>query len=224
MRRFPAPGLPGAGGRITLDAEASHHLLRVTGVAPGEVVELFDGQGAAAAATLEGTDGQGHAVLVQQGGTRVAELPERWLLVGLCKHAAMDTIVRMATELGATRIQPVRLARSVAKGDRCARWDRIIQGAARQCGRADLPELAAPMELAEALATVPTAFDRRVLSPGAPHAAPPRPPCAVLIGPEGGLTPTEVTTAQAAGFSAEGLSGHVLRADTAAAIVLGRTL
>jgi 16S rRNA (uracil1498-N3)-methyltransferase len=39
---------------------------------------------------------------------------------------------------------------------------------------------------------------------------------ALLVGPEGGLTPGEVERAEAAGFSPVGLGPRILRADTAA--------
>ncbi|MCB9779986.1 MAG: 16S rRNA (uracil(1498)-N(3))-methyltransferase [Alphaproteobacteria bacterium] len=224
MRRFPAPTLPGDGQLLILDEAASHHLLRVTGVAPGQAVELFDGSGGRATAVLESSDGQGRARLRQTSPTVVDRRPERWLVLGLPKHAAMDTVVRMATELGVTCIQPVLAARSVAKGHRADRWLRIAESAAAQCGRSDLPELAPICSLADALDRVPARWDRRVLAPCGPAVAAISAPCAVLIGPEGGLTAAEVQQAVAAGFQPEGWGDTVLRVDTAVAVALGRSL
>jgi len=223
MRRFAAPALPGEGGLVSLDVEVSHHMLRVTGIAPGEGVLLFDGAGQEAPAVLESV-ALGRASLRQVGPAHRVEAPEIHLLVAVCKHAAMDTILRMATELGATRIQPVLAARSVARGDRSGRWERIAAGAVAQSGRVRVPQVEAALPLDQALDTLPEGLERRVLVPGGPELAPARPPCALLLGPEGGLSPSEVALAQARGFLAEGLGPGVLRADTAVAAALARLL
>ena len=52
MRRFVTSHIPDVGEFVQLDEEVSHHLLRVTGIAPGEQVELLDGAGVVAIAEL----------------------------------------------------------------------------------------------------------------------------------------------------------------------------
>ncbi|RME27299.1 MAG: 16S rRNA (uracil(1498)-N(3))-methyltransferase [Deltaproteobacteria bacterium] len=204
-----------------LDPAESHHLLRVTGIAPGEAVVLFDGRGRQARAELVGTR-SGRAVLRQLDEVELVRLPPLVLLVGVGKHPAMDTIVRMATELGATTIQPVLVERSVARGDRGPRWRRIAAGAAAQCGRADVPDVRPVVGLTRALADLPADLERRVYTPSAHRQAPPSTPCALLLGPEGGLSPGELSEATAAGFVADSLGPTVLRADTAVAAALAR--
>ena len=215
--------LPAGGGPVLLEPEASHHLLRVTGVARGEVVLLFDGAGLEAQARLEGVEA-GRALLLAEAALPAPPAPERWLLPALVKHEAFDLLIRMATELGVTRVLPVLAARSVARGDRADRWARIAAAAAAQCGRATLPLIEEPAPLPSALSRVPEGYDRRVYTPDGARLAPPRPPCALLLGPEGGMSADELILARDAGFLAEGLGGHVLRADTAAVAVLARTL
>lgn len=221
MRRFLAPALPGEGGLVRLSPEVSHHLLRVAGIAPGEAVVLFDGEGRQAGAILRGVEA-GQALLEQQEVAASIRVDPVHLLVAVCKHAAMDTLLRMATELGATHIQPLHCARSVATGDRGDRWERIAEGAAAQCGRADLPTIGAVLPLAAALAALPEGLTRRVFVPGGPRRGTLAPPCALLLGPEGGLSAAEVDLALAAGFEAEGLGPRILRADTAVAAALAR--
>lgn len=223
MRRFRASGLPGPGLDVLLEPDPSHHLLRVTGVAPGEAVLLFDGAGRQAEAVLVGAEG-GLARLTQVGPAHELGVREIHLLIGVSKHAAMDLLLRMATELGVRRIQPVLTARCVATGERGDRWERITESAAAQCGRAELPEIGPVLRLSPALAALPPELERRVLVPGGPRCAPAVPPCALLIGPEGGLSEGEVDTAVAAGFQQEGMGAHVLRVDTAVAAALARLL
>lgn len=206
---------------MRLDAHASHHLLRVTGVARGERVRLIDAGGLEAEAELLEVE-EGLAVLRSAPARPAPPSEEVWLLQGLVKHEAMDTLVRMATELGVTQLVPVLAERSVARGDRAARWVRIAEAAALQCGRAELPTVHEPLPLAAALGLLPPGLDRRVYVPGAPTRPPPAGPCALLLGPEGGLSPAEVAEAIQGGFLPEGLGPRVLRADTAAAAVLAR--
>lgn len=223
MRRFRAVDLPEAGGEVMLDEGASHHLLRVTGIGRGEAVELFDGSGRRALARLDRVEA-GRAVLDVEPASAEAPRPARWLLVSLVKHDAFDLILRMATELGASHIVHVLAARSVARGERADRWARILESAAAQCGRADLPELCAPLGFEAALARPPAGVERRIYLPNAPMLAAAAGPVALLLGPEGGLTPEEVQAALAAGYEAEGLGPSVLRADTAVAAALARHL
>ena len=73
---------------------------------------------------------------------------------GLAKGDKCDAVVRDATELGATRVIVAATTRSVVKLDaaraaeRQARWARIAQEAARQCGRSDAPLVDAPVPVA----------------------------------------------------------------------------
>lgn len=223
MRRFRAGALPGEDQELLLDEAASHHLLRVCGIAPGERIGLFDGAGRAATAELIGAR-SGRALVVQRGPSQEGAARDIVLLVGLSKHAAFDVVLRMATELGVRCVQPVEAARSVVKGERVARWERIVEAAAAQSGRADVPEVRAACSLVQALDDLPEGGDRRILLPGGPGRAPATPPCVLLIGPEGGLEPREVELALSRGFQAEGIGSTVLRVDTAVAAALARVL
>lgn len=206
-----------------LSAGASHHLLRVAGIAPGERVELFDGRGGACHAALLSVSG-GRAEMGFLGVVSRPPRPTRWLLMGLTRGPAFDLVVRMSTELGVDRIQPVLLKRSVATGDRRKRWERIAQSAAAQCGRDTVPELAAPATLEAAIATLPEGIVRRVCVPGAATLPGVDAAAALLLGPEGGLTDREVAAAVEAGFEPMGLGPLTLRADTAAAAGLASLL
>lgn len=222
MRRFPAPVLPDPGARVTLDAEASHHLLHVTVIARGERVGLYDGRGRSAVGVLVEVD-QGRAVVeVTEHLDAPAEAPPCWLLVGLLKPATFDEVVRMATELGVTHLWPFVAERSVPRGERVDRWARIAASAVTQCGRAAPPELRAPGPLRGLLEALPADVCRRVYVPGAPARPAPEGPVALLLGPEGGLTAREIDEAESAGFTPEGLGPWTLKADTAVVAALAR--
>lgn len=219
MRRFLCEPLPTAAQPATLSAAVSHHMLRVVGIAPGESVVLFDGKGRACHAALRSVS-NGQAVLDFVKDCATLPRPERWLLVGVTRGPAFDLTVRMATELGVDRIIPLLLHRSVAKGDRSQRWQRIAASAAAQCGRNTLPIIDAPMGLSNALECLPSTLARRIALPGAAPAQSVSGGAALLLGPEGGLTDKEIHLAMEADFQPIGLGPLVLRADTAAAVGL----
>lgn len=217
MRRFAAPSLPDD-GEVRLSDTVSHHLLRVTRIRMGEAVELFDGKGHAARATLLREE-DGTAVLALDEAPRLARpAHEVHLFIGIPKGPAMDLAVRMATEAGATQIHPLNLARSIAKGDRASRWERIAGSAAQQCGRGDVPQLHPLAKLEAAASRLGDGVRKLVAHPGGGALTRSTGDVALLIGPEGGLTDDELRRAETLGFETVGLGDWVLRAETACAI------
>ena len=210
--------------RAELTEEARHYLRDVLRLAPGAPVELFDGRGGAWEATV--APGFGFLAL----GSRREDLaggPAIWLLFALAKGEKNELVVQKATELGVARLVPWAAERSVVKldagkgGERAERWGRIAVEAARQCGRADVPVVEAPVSLAAALAAVPRGHRLVVLH--GPGGAPldalglaGAPGVALVVGPEGGLTGSELDACQAAGAVRGALGPRTLRAETAA--------
>jgi len=214
--------------RAELTDEARHYLRDVLRLAPGAMVELFDGRGGAWEAVLE----PGFTSLAV-GAPRQPQSrgPAISLLFALAKGEKGDLVVQKATELGVARLCPWAAERSVvrldaAKGrERAGRWGRIAGEAARQCGRADVPTVEPPVALAAALAAVPAGHRLVVLhGPGAtPLAAlglEGAPGVALVIGPEGGLTEGELATCQGAGALRGWLGPRTLRAETAAIVAV----
>jgi 16S rRNA (uracil1498-N3)-methyltransferase len=218
MRRFLCAPLPPPEG-APLPPELARHVTAVLRLKPGATLVLFDGAGVEVEAELIDLDGAPGA-RARQAPRPATASAETHLLLGVLKGPMMDEAVRMATEAGMTHLHPVLLARSVAEGDRRERWARIAEGATRQCGRADVPQLAPPRPLAEALAAVAHVPDRRVALPGGAPMPGATGPVAVLIGAEGGFTERELLHARDAGFVAFYLGPWVLRAATAAPVAL----
>jgi 16S rRNA (uracil1498-N3)-methyltransferase len=213
--------------RAELTEEARHYLRDVLRLSAGDAVELFDGAGRSWPATLE--PGWG-ALALGPPHPAASRGPALSLLFALAKGEKGDLVVQKATELGVARLAPWAAERSVVKLDdgkgreRAARWRRIAEEAARQCGRADVPEVAAPSPLAAALASVPAGHRAVVFHPGA---APlpdlgleGAPGLALVVGPEGGLTGAELAACDAAGAVRASLGPRVLRAETAAIVAL----
>ncbi|MDR2850316.1 MAG: 16S rRNA (uracil(1498)-N(3))-methyltransferase [Verrucomicrobiota bacterium] len=210
---------------LTLDREASRHLLTVLRVKPGARVQLFDGHGRTREAMVAAVEK--HGLALAAAGTCAAHprpVCAVTLFVCVIKGARMDWTVEKATELGAARIVPVVSERTVARPADSSRWQRIAEEAARQCGSAWLPEIPAPLPFTAALPLVARAAPVFVaaLTPGArplrhalaAQAAPPQ-QAGWFVGPEGDFTPAELDALAASGAIPVSLGPLVLRAETA---------
>lgn len=226
MPRVFVPSERLSGDRVVLDGEPHRHLAKVLRLQPGNDVLVFDGGGTEIEARVLAV---GPRTIELALGLRraVALAPVSiTLLQGVPKGDRMDLIVQKATELGVARIVPVFSSRSVARpsAGRARRWQTIAQEAARQSGRADVPEVTAPQVLAEAVAAVREGS--RFVLWEEEHGHPLRsalhadPHIALLIGPEGGLSVEEVVEARTHGFVPVGLGPRVLRVETAAIVAV----
>ena len=142
----------------------------------------------------------------------------------------MEFIVQKLVELGAYRIVPVALKRSVVHLDekkakaRQARWQSIAEAAAKQSKRRIVPEVGAVCTLKEALEQTKQMDLKLIpyeLSEGMTRtrklieSAAPGQEIGVFIGPEGGFAPEEVQTATDAGMYSVSLGPRILRCETA---------
>ncbi len=222
MRRFQVADVGDVGASIVLPSDAAHHLVRVLRGKAGQTIELFDGDGHTALATVNDIDDGVVTVVINEIRTTPTTRSVT-LVLAVIKGPAMDAAVRMATEAGVARILPVLSSRSVAKGDRTERWARIATSAAQQSGRGDTPTIAAPTTLTQALLLVDGAT-LYIAVPGSTEPVSGTNDAAVFVGPEGGWTPAEVSQVLAAGAHPISLGPWVLRADTAAAIAVAQAL
>lgn len=232
LRRLFAPALPELGGEVVLDAEAAHHA-RVLRLAIGDAVVLFDGRGRESDARIVAL-ADGSARCDARPSRAAAETARPIVLVQcLPKGDKLETIVRMATELGVTTIALAHGARSVARPDakraaaQLARLERIAQEAARQSERAFVPGIRAPVALDDAVSRAPDTALRVALAPGATIAltellAAVAPDAAVwlVVGPEGGLDSAELALLAARGYTVAALGASTLRVETAAPVAV----
>ncbi len=231
--RIAAAGRDGTGElRVSLDSGERHYLARVLRYRPGDRLAVVDGCGHLWSAVLEPEDRLRweqplEAPLAQQEQPQ----PPLTLAMAVPKREA-DLVWRMATELGADRLQPL-LARRGAPGERCpiSRWQEILREASEQCERLWLPELGPPLEAGPWLARTvdgvallattrrpglqPLMEVLQELQGPAPESNCPS-GLRLAVGPEGGWTPEEETVAEAAGWRPVCLGPTILRTSTAA--------
>lgn len=141
-----------AGGvEIELEGGQAHYLARVMRVAEGDIVILCDnitGEWAMQVVQVSKHDVRG--VVTEMLRPR-EQVPDFTLCAALLKKDRFDLVLEKATELGVRKIQPVIARRCVADKLNLDRARATITEAAEQCARTALPELAAPVKLAELL-------------------------------------------------------------------------
>jgi 16S rRNA (uracil1498-N3)-methyltransferase len=219
---------------VVLSDEDHRYLTRVLRLGIDDQLVLFDGVGIEADARIIRI---GPRALELRIEARRPMAPSKrsdvTLLQALAKGDKVDLVVQKATELGVSRIFPVTTTRSIPRVEavrgigRRARWQKIARAAARQCGRADVPEIEPVTQLTTALlATTKDALKLMLWEGEREHGlkevlpAGPAPQIVLAIGPEGGFAPEEIEAGRAAGFVTVGLGPRILRTETAALVVL----
>lgn len=225
-RRFFAP--PSAFNfntrSVTLTSDEARHLREVLRLKAGDEVQVFDGAG------------KEFRAIVSQARREVAELelkdeiasarPESplqlTLAVALLKGEKFDLAVQKGTELGVNRFVPlttryadIRLRDEADAAKRVARWQRIALEAAKQCGRAVVPEISTPASFQSVIKEDSCVlFSERE---GQPLNTDLRTRNLIaVVGSEGGWADEELDQARAANVPIVTLGGRVLRAETAA--------
>ncbi len=215
-------------GQHELPEAQAHYIGRVLRHAAGDAVQLFDGSGQEYLGELIDVGKKAVRVELREQLAGQAESPLRIHLgQGLSRGERMDWAIQKATELGVSEITPIVSERCEVRlkderaDKRLAHWRQVAISACEQCGRSVLPVIHAPVSLAEWQAHVQAEL-KLVLHPvAAPLESHTRPhSLAFLIGPEGGLSETEVEQAKAAGFHAARLGPRVLRTETAPVVAL----
>jgi 16S rRNA (uracil1498-N3)-methyltransferase len=227
VRIFVSPLATGdVPGELIVRGDEHHYLSRVRRARVGDELEIVDGAGHRARATIAAIRDAETALVV--GAIEAIEdaLPRVRVLVPPIKGDRMDTCIEKLVEVGADEIVVWPAVRAVVKLDGARRASRVehyaslAQAAARQSGRVSVPRVSAADSLAAALVALP-AGARIVLDPSADRGPWPSADDVTLIsGPEGGLAPDELDALAAADFASLGLGPRVLRAETAPVVAV----
>lgn len=214
------------GVELTLPDAAAGHLTRVLRLEMGDACVLFNGDGRDYTARLLAVGKREVRAVIDSVAAVERESPLRTgLLQGVARGEKMDLILQKSTELGVSEIRPLWSQRSEVKLDaartvkRHAHWRGVVIAACEQSGRACVPEVAAPVPLAAALAALPEGGTRLLLDPEgelAIRTIEPKPGTLWLaVGPEGGWSPADREQLVAAGFVGVRLGPRILRTETA---------
>ena len=222
------PLAPGA--RFSLPPGPARHAARALRLAADDAITLFNGRGGEYAARIERIHKDEVAVSITGFVDIECESRLRVVLAqGISSGERMDYTLQKAVELGIAAIQPISAKRSVVKlaGERAdkrvAHWQGVAASACEQCGRNQVPAVAAPLTLAnwlghqkgERLLFLSPLAETRLADLPAPTAMD-----YLVAGPEGGFEDDEMGALHAAGAIAVRLGPRVLRTETAALAAL----
>ena len=233
-----------AAGVIPIAGDDAHHIAYSLRMAVGDRLTVCDMQKTEYSCTVTSIKPELVLLHIDEIRENSTELPlEICLYQSLPKGDKMDYIVQKAVELGVTSVIPVAGARCIVKLDeknaqkKVARWQKIAEEAAKQCGRGIIPHIGMPITFAQAieagrktdlplfcyegdgtvsLKDLLSNAAGRVLSEDGGAA----PTSAIYIGPEGGYDTREVALAADAGIPSVNLGRRILRCETASGFVL----
>jgi 16S rRNA (uracil1498-N3)-methyltransferase len=215
-----------AGSELILGGREGRHGATVKRIGVGEQVLLTDGIGHRADAVVESVD-VGVLRLRLRAITQERPPDSRFVLIqALAKADRDEQAIEAATELGVDEVVPWRAARSIViwRGERAARsqrkWESVILAAAKQSRRARLPLVRELANQGAVIARIQAAALALVLHEQAPQPLagfelPPSGDVVVIVGPEGGVAPEELSAFVAAGAVAVRLGPNVLRCSSA---------
>ena len=234
---------------VELDGPEAHHLLHVLRAKTGDRLGLFNGGGDEALAEIGRIRKRSAELHIVETWTTPPDPRELTLATALPKGDRTHWLIEKATELGVTRIVPLRTTRSIVEPgeSKLDKLEQTVITACKQCGRSRLMPINRLTPFADLLSEfVPREGEASAEPSSAIKTWPePRPPVTLiahpnapqsvsqalsqtaalarstlmLIGPEGGFTDDEFSSAVASGATPVSLGPLILRIETAAIAV-----
>lgn len=212
------------GTSLILDGSEGRHAATVSRVRVGESFALGNGRGLLVSAEVVATSKDAVEIKVLSVSTEEPSSPQICLVQALAKTDRDERAIEAATELGIDSVIPWAADRSISKWEGSkidkgrSRWSVIVREATKQSVRAFIPlvgphlkssELLNELEGCHILVLDPTgeiplsriALDDRDI--------------ALIVGPEGGISPSELSRFVERGATIASLGSHILRTSTA---------
>lgn len=238
---FPAQGC------VSLSKEDARHAQSVLRLKVGDSLQLFDGRGRQAEASIARMSKSSVEVDIVVSDSVSRELPQKLeIIVALPKGDRQKVLVDMLVQLGVDKLTPLHCERSVAQPTDTAveRLQRSVIETCKQCGRNQLMQVNAPTNIGQLveyqsndsapirtlnlfahpyghnrplLELLESASVRQTSEPNPEGLQPPN--ARVIIGPEGGLSDVECEQLSRAGWTQASLGSSILRIETAAIMV-----
>ena len=225
--------------KFVLRGPEAFHITRVLRNKAGEEIELFDGRGRRYRGVIRsiGEDGSVSGDIIEKLEVNRRPFPVTVnLYLGLLKASHWEWALEKGTEIGINTFTPVITPRTVVQlrenstQKKKERWEKIVQAAAKQSRRDDLPIINEPKHYRDAM--VEASQNGLTLVGWEKHGSTTyaglRDVIAdarrknkklnvnIFIGPEGGFSDEEIELAETDGAALFSLGPNILRAETAA--------
>jgi 16S rRNA (uracil1498-N3)-methyltransferase len=222
-----------AGDSIALTGSEVHHMIKVMRLVKGEMVHLIDGRGTGHICEIASIDGRKAECriikTIKNGGEPGLFLT---LAIGLSTASKFDTVLEKGTEAGISRFIPlltekgkVKVGEKSAVSAKMKRWRRVVEAAVKQSGRSRIPEIMEPLSFGEFIGGCDKA-ETALFHPGDRSDNIPdlidlksKSTFTIIVGPESGLSSSELETAGERGIIKISLGPRILRTETAGIII-----
>lgn len=229
MNRFYVEPCQIAGDTAVITGDDVAHISKVLRLKAGDEIALCDGQCHEWTAKITALDKK-QAELSLGEKTVLNTEPRCRITIyqGIQKAGKFETVIQKGVELGACAFVPFDCERAVARpwkadDSKQERYERVAYEAAKQCRRGIVPKVEAPIDFkklcaraAEHELTILFWEEEKVRSLKALLRE--KTGCtdiAMIIGPEGGISPAEAAALSAAGAQTASLGTRILRTETA---------
>lgn len=232
LTRVYCPNRPlNVGADWCLDDRGMRHIVQVMRLRRGDKLVVFndDHSGDYLAEIVATTKKEARIRITERNDAVSSPIFPIHLAQAVSRGERMDYAIQKAVELGVSEITPILTERCGVKVDadrqrkRHAHWRGVAISAAEQSGRCEVPIIHMIQRLDAWLGGV-SAELKWVAAPGSeikPAANIESPDSfALLIGPEGGLTSSEIQQSQSSGFDAVSLGPRTLRTETAPVVAI----
>lgn len=231
MTRFYVDMPLQAHAQIILPEEVFHHWIRVLRAQIGEQATLFNGLGGEYNAELIEINKKQATVELKDFTATDRTTPYQVTLGQvMSKGDRMDYAIQKAVELGVSTIQLLISERCEMrlKYDRDQKkldhWQQVAIAACEQCGLNRVPQVLAPLSIEQWFIQLNDILSLKLVLAPSQHAfkfsSPFPEQIHLLVGPEGGLSETEINLAKEYNFQAWTLGERILRTETAPVVAL----
>ncbi len=207
----------------------AHHIARSLRMAEGDSITVCDGEGKEYLCTLAKIrDEECLCNIISQTEGKGEPPVFTTLCMAYPKGDKLEMVIQKAVELGVSRIIPFESSRCIKRPKaekvekQTQRLQRIAEEASKQCGRAKIPEITAPMTYAEMLNEAKRSSlslfcyeneDGKTIKTALPENLPES--ISVIVGSEGGFSAEEAALARESGAMSVSLGMRILRCETA---------
>lgn len=215
---------------LIVKGDVCHHITRVLRMRVGDSLRFSDNEDTYYEGVIEEIAKDALTVTVKRC-VAITDEPrlDVTLIQCLPRGDKMDQILQKGTELGVRRVIPVESENSQIrlknkKAEKQSRWQKIAASAAEQCGRGVIPQVALPCSLKEALASLDGETEILFCYEQENHGSfrktaellqQKTTKIALVIGPEGGFSPSEAEAIIACGGYSVTMGKRILRTETA---------
>lgn len=216
--------------RIIIDGSDAHHIARSLRMAEGDEAIVCDGEGMEYRCTLTRIRDEECECEIVEALNSGTESPVRTTLcMAYPKGDKLEVVIQKAVELGCDRIIPFESSRCIKRPKaekaekQTARLQRIAEEAAKQCGRARIPTVSAPISFKQMLTEAQKCDlsllcyeneDGKTIKDAISNASDVK-SISIIVGAEGGFSSEEVSEAAEAGCLSISLGNRILRCETA---------